>query len=90
MDSRGVKKGSAAISCGTTPMAARASRGRSSMSRPQIATRPLVFRVMPARMLMNVDFPAPFGPSRPKIEPRGMVRSTPFSAVTRGVVLVAG
>ena len=40
--SLGVKKGSAAISCGTTPMAARASLGLASMSRPQIDTDPAV------------------------------------------------
>jgi hypothetical protein len=88
-DSNGVKNGSAEISCGTTPMAARASRGRSSMSRPQIETVPEVLRHSPARMLMNVDLPAPFGPSRPKIEPRGIARSMPFSACISGVVLVA-
>ena len=79
-----------AISWGTTPMAARASRGRSSMSRPQIETLPVVFLVRPARMLMKVDLPAPLGPSRPKIEPRGIARSMPFSACMAGVVLVAG
>ena len=83
-DSRGVKKTSAAISCGTTPMAARASRGRWSMSRPQMVTVPEVFRVRPARMLMKVDLPAPLGPSRPKIEPRGIERSMPFSACMAG------
>ena len=50
-DSFGVKNGSAAISCGTTPMAARASRGLASMSRPQIETWPDVLRQSPARML---------------------------------------
>ncbi len=88
-DSRGVKKGSAAISWGTTPMAARASRGRSSMSRPQIFTVPEVLRTRPARMLMKVDLPAPFGPSRPKTDPRGTRRSIPFRACICGVVLVA-
>ena len=89
-DSRGVKKGSAAISWGTTPMAARASRGRSSMSRPQIFTVPELFFVRPARMLMKVDLPAPLGPSRPKMEPRGTARSTPRRAFISGEVLVAG
>ena len=88
-DSSGVKKTSAASSCGTTPMAARASRGRSSMSRSQILTVPEVLRVRPARMLMKVDLPAPLGPSRPKIEPRGTCRSMPFRARFSGVVLVA-
>ena len=39
---------------------------------------------------MKVDLPAPLGPSSPNIEPRGIVRSIPFSAVFSGVVLVAG
>ena len=89
MDSRGVKKTSAAISWATTPMQARASRGRSSMSRSQILTVPLDLRTSPARMLMKVDLPAPFGPRRPKIEPLGICRSTPLRAVLAGVVLVA-
>ena len=29
---------------------------------------------------MSVDLPAPFGPSSPNTEPRGMVRSMPFNA----------
>lgn len=71
-------------------MAARASRGRSSMSRPQIRTLPELLLVRPARMLMKVDLPAPFGPSSPKIEPRGTFRSMPFRARFSGAVLVAG
>jgi hypothetical protein len=31
-------------------------------------------------MLINVDLPAPFGPSRPKNAPFGTRRLTPFSA----------
>ena len=50
------------------------------MSRPQMDTLPEVFFVRPERMLMKVDLPAPLGPSRPKIEPRGIDRSMPFSA----------
>ena len=33
---------------------------------------------------MKVDLPAPLGPSRPKIEPRGIARSMPFSACIGG------
>ena len=78
------------ISWGTTPIAALAARVSSSMSRPQIRTAPSDLRVRPDRMLMKVDLPAPLGPRRPKIEPRGIFRSTPFSAFTAGVVRVAG
>ena len=88
--SRGVKKGSAAISWGTTPMAARASRGRASMSRSQMRTRPEVLRTRPASVLMKVDLPAPFGPSRPKIEPRGILRFNPRRACISGAPLLAG
>ena len=63
-----------------TPMAARDWRGLRSWSKPQIRTRPAVFRTSPAMMLMTVDLPAPLGPSSPKIEPVGIVRSSPFSA----------
>ncbi|MNJ65561.1 hypothetical protein D3C77_615790 [compost metagenome] len=38
----------------------------------------------PAMMLIRVDLPAPFGPRRPNIEPRGTVRSTPRRAVLGG------
>ena len=71
-------------SCGTTPIEARAWRGLTSISKPQIEADPDVFSTRPARMLMNVDLPAPFGPSSAKIEPRGMARSIPFSASLAG------
>ncbi len=60
------------------------------MSRPQIFTAPEVLRQRPARMLMKVDLPAPLGPRRPKIEPRGIIRSMPSSARLAGMALVAG
>ncbi len=85
-----MKKTSTVISWGTTPMAARASRGVASMSRPQIFTVPEDLRQSPARMLMKVDLPAPLGPSRPKIEPRGIIRSTPARASFSGTALEAG
>jgi hypothetical protein len=44
------------------------------------ATVPADFVTRPARMLMSVDFPAPFGPRRPKICPRGTSKLTSFSA----------
>ena len=56
----------------------------------ELLTAPPVLRHSPARMLMKVDLPAPLGPKRPKIDPRGTSRSTPESAVLAGVVLVAG
>ena len=83
---RGRARVSGALSA---PMAARASRGRTSISRPQTVTLPLVLLTRPAMMLMKVDLPAPLGPSRPKIEPRGTARSRPFSAVLAGAAPLA-
>jgi hypothetical protein len=54
-----------------------------------MVTVPEVLRQRPARMLMKVDLPAPLGPSRPKIEPRGIARSMPLQRLHLGVVLVA-
>ena len=67
-----------------TPIAARDWRGFTSWSKPQISTFPAVLFTSPARMLIRVDLPAPFGPSRPKIDPAGIVRSMPFSACFSG------
>ena len=39
---------------------------------------------------MKVDLPAPLGPSSPKIDPRGIARSTPLRAVLAATILVAG
>ena len=65
-------------------MAARARRISLSMSLPQMRAVPEVLITRPARMLISVDLPAPFGPSSPKIEPRGTARSTSLSAFFGG------
>jgi hypothetical protein len=78
--SAGVKKGSKRISCGTMPIDALALRGCFSISKPQIETVPPVLFTRPARMLIIVDLPAPFGPSKPKIWPRGTSSVTPSNA----------
>jgi hypothetical protein len=62
------------------PIEALALRASTSMSKPQIETLPAVLRTMPARMLISVDLPAPFGPSSPKIWPRGTSMLTSLSA----------
>ena len=72
-----------------TPIEARLWRGFTSWSKPQIVTCPAVFTTSPARMLINVDLPAPFGPNRPKTDPAGISRSTPFSAGLAGLPLLA-
>ena len=46
----------------------------------QIDARPLVLFTSPAKMLISVDLPAPFGPSSPKIDPRGTSKLTSSSA----------
>ena len=48
-----------------------------------------VLTTMPARILMKVDLPAPFGPKRPKIEPRGTSKSMPFKACLAGALPAA-
>src|SRR4051812_8537258 len=50
------------------------------MSRPPTVTLPLVAVTIPQTMLIRVVLPAPFGPSRAKISPCSISRSTPFSA----------
>jgi hypothetical protein len=63
-------------SCGTTPIAARALRASRSISMPQMLALPDVLTTSPARILISVDLPAPFGPSSPNSEPRGIAKST--------------
>ena len=53
---------------------------RGSRSRRRAATVPLVGRTSPQAIFTSVDFPAPFGPSRPTSSPSPTVRSTPLSA----------
>ena len=55
----------------------------------QIVTLPLVLVTSPARMLINVDLPAPLGPSRPKICPRGTSKLTSSSARLGGAPLAS-
>ena len=43
---------------------------------PSTATLPAVARARPARMLISVVLPAPFGPSRPKNSPSSMSKLT--------------
>ena len=65
----GEKKGSIFISCGTTPIFPLTVFGSSSRSTPQTFTFPEVLFVNPDKILMKVLLPAPFGPSKPKIDP---------------------
>ena len=67
-----------------TPMESRACRQAASRSYPLISTWPPLFTTSPAKILISVDFPAPFGPSSPKIDPLGISRLTPLSARMAG------
>ena len=55
--------------CVTTPIARRTSFGCASTSMPATVAAPLVGRDSVVRILMVVDLPAPFGPSRPNTVP---------------------
>ena len=65
----GVKKASMLSSCGTTPTASLDCFLYLSISKPHIHTFPEVFLTAPEIILIRVDFPAPFGPSKPNILP---------------------
>src|ERR1044072_2593386 len=56
--------------------------GSSPSVRPITRISPAVGRRCPMIILMMVDFPAPFTPSRPKTAPRGTHRETVFTAST--------
>ena len=45
------------------------------LDQPPNANGPSDLTTRPARMLIRVHFPAPFGPRSPNIDPRGMLRS---------------
>jgi hypothetical protein len=65
------------------PIERRTSAGRASRSYPATVAVPLSGRDSVVRIRTVVDFPAPFGPSRPKIVPVGTLRLTPRRACTR-------
>src|SRR5207244_2499093 len=50
---------------------------------PHTAPGPARGRTEPTRILISVDLPAPFAPSRPKISPRPTSRLTPLRASMR-------
>ena len=80
--SRPVAIGSLPDFCATTPIRRRTWSGRLSTSRPCTTAVPWSGRASVVRILMVVDLPAPFGPSRPKITPRGTVMLSPSRART--------
>ena len=64
-----MKNGSIFNSCGTIPILNLLCFWFLSISSPQIFTSPEFFFTNPPKMFINVDFPAPFGPNKPWIEP---------------------
>ena len=71
-----MKNASILSSCGTTPIANFDCFLCLSISYPQIETSPDVLMTTPETILINVDFPAPFGPSKPKKLPAGISKDT--------------
>ena len=69
-----------ASSWGTSPMADLALTLWVVSGRPSTTTRPSSASSSPATIEMTVVFPAPFGPSRPKVSDGWMWRSTPSTA----------
>src|SRR3954468_10996689 len=57
------------------------SRGSAARSRPSTRAVPAEGASRPVSILIVVDFPAPFGPRKPKNEPRATRRSMPPTAV---------
>ena len=78
--------GTIKTSCGTTVMPSRdASLGRVTTTQLSPTKKsPSSAACTPLRILMSVDLPAPFSPSKAWISPRFRSRSTPSSAVTPG------
>ncbi len=64
-------------------VAERGARRGDPAGAPQISARPRDGRMSPQAILTSVDFPAPFGPSRPTSSPGCTSRLTPASAWTR-------
>ena len=57
------------------PMSGLTSSGRRETSMPQTSARPPLARTSVARILIVVDFPAPFGPMNPNASPASISRS---------------
>src|ERR1700674_1872273 len=64
-----VKSRSLVRACGITPIVRRTASGSRATSCPSTRTAPAVIGISVVIIRINVDFPAPFGPSSPKISP---------------------
>ena len=76
-----LSKASVCSSCGTSPiLRARGAIVADDVVRRRRVTVPVVGVTIPQTIEMSVVLPAPFGPSRAKISPFSISRSTVFSA----------
>ena len=80
--SLGLKNASRFTSWGTIPIEDLTCLGFLSKSLPHTLTIPEFLITVPARIFKKVVFPAPFGPSSPKISPRFTSKFKLFSAIT--------
>ena len=67
--------------CGITPIMRRAAFGSFATSWPAMRAFPAVIGISVVIMRISVDFPAPFGPSSPKISPSFTLKETSSTAV---------
>ena len=81
MFSSTVRSISLVSACGITPIVRRASSGSVRTSYPEILATPEVMGMRVVIIRINVDLPAPFGPSRPNISPSFTKNETSSTAV---------
>ena len=77
------RKRSTALSWMTTEIRLRTSSGSWTGSKPSTLIRPDVGRSSVVSIFSVVVLPAPFGPSRPKIDPRRTEKVSPSTARSR-------
>src|SRR3984893_9364592 len=81
MFSSTVKSKSLVSACGITPIVRRTASGSRATSCPSTRTVPAVIGISVVIIRINVDFPAPLGPSSPKISPSFTANETSSTAV---------
>ena len=81
MFSSTVRSRSLVSACGITPIIRRAAFGSFATSCPAMRAFPAVIGISVVIMRISVDFPAPFGPSSPKISPSFTLKETSSTAV---------
>src|SRR5579871_5085011 len=76
-----VRSRSLVRACGITPIERRAASGLRLTSCPAMRATPEVMGSSVVIMRMSVDFPAPLGPSRPKVSPSSTAKEISSTAV---------